>query len=253
MAVVAKPGGRRDAWLYADLLTALGKTYLSGELQRAKSHSLAYCSASLQAEDITDIVLIHGEWSRHQDLTAAGVLAEAIGVRLWVTVHGGITARPHEALASWAGETVAPSEFWRVWRQRPVPTRSDEEASGQPAVNRAFPKVPATDFLTFRADAQRTLRATEFAVVDRLYRSAFSAAREGLGRTEESVVHHVHAALASAPDGNARTVVLRAVQAAAFASGMLIEVDVGGVLRAIGQGDLLQLSDQDWQKVASAV
>ncbi len=101
--------------------------------------------------------------------------------------------------------------------------------------------------------AQRTLRATEFAVVDRLYRSAFSAAREGLGRTEESVAHDIHPALASAPDGNARTVVLRAVQAAAFANGMLIEVDVGGVLRAIGQGDLLQLIDQDWQKVASAV
>ncbi len=37
VAVVAKPRGRRDAWLYADLLTTLGKTYLSGELQRPRA------------------------------------------------------------------------------------------------------------------------------------------------------------------------------------------------------------------------
>lgn len=142
------------------------------------------------------------------------------------------------------------SRFWALWRERPVVAPAEGEPDGEGA--RACPPVPATDFLTFRADAQRSLTPCEFAEVDRLYRSAFTDSRAGLGRTEESVARHIHGALSSAGDANGRTVVLRAIQAAAFAAGMLIEVDVGAVFRAVASSRLLRLDNEDWQKVASA-
>lgn len=251
VVVVAKPGGRRDVWLYADILNRCGKDYLAAELQRAKSGALAYCMSWLVAEGITDLVLVHGEWSRHHDLTAAGLLAEATGIRLWVTTHGGIGDRSHEVLTAWAGAPLEPDGFWRMWRMlgqsRTIPHPEHSEEGGGP-----FPTVPATDFLTFRADAKRAMKQNYFEIVDRLYRSTFSAALEGLGRTEEEIARHLHGALAVSTDANARTVIIRAVQAAAFSEGLLVEVDLEGLLRAAGAAAVPTLTNDQWRKVASA-
>lgn len=248
VALVAKPGGRRDVWLYADILNALGKTYVAGEIQRARSGAMAFCMAWLVAEDIRDVVLVHGEWLRHQDITSVGLLSDACGIRLWVTVHGGIGDRSFDALAAWTERPVDAALFWPTWRQLYPPMG---KSAGTTTGVKRFPAVPTSDFLTFRADARRSLTPAQFAVADSLYRTAFAEA-DRLGTTEEAIARHLHAALTISTDLNARTVVIRAVQAAAFARGLFIEVDMNGLLRSAGTPAGLQLTDAQWRQIAGA-
>jgi hypothetical protein len=129
-------------------------------------------------------------------------------------------------MAAWAGEPLAAARFAELWRTRRLPRPTP--AGSTPT---SYPRVPRADFPTFRAACRDLLSPPDFALVDARYVAAFAQAQERLVQpTPDSVGAYLRTELGACASADELLVVLRAIQAALFRAGWLLQVALGSFL-----------------------
>ncbi len=217
------PGIRRSYELTWALLEAFGKRPDVSGAGREEDLNWELVAVWSLAHRIRHLVLVDAQWLPGFALSTVAGLAAVTGTELWLVAQHPLDDAYVEALGNWPTEVLPASALVGVLEAaRPAP----EEAE--------FPRVPADNYPTFRAEARRRLDKASFAVVDARYRTAYEAAKAWFGQRradgalidENSVVGLVRGELRSCSSAEEMLVAVRGIQAAAHRSGWLVSADL---------------------------
>ncbi len=242
------PKMRRRTQLCQDLLYALGQRDDVGGRLRDGERDWELLIAWLRGWPVRELVLLDAQWLPNAFLDDVAGLAATCGSRLWLVAQQPVEDTYPAGLRSWPTAEPLPRELVAI-----VKARRDELAATLPAPS--FPRVPATNFVSFRAEARRQLTAAEFALVDALYRDTYGEARtwlDGLDGDlgEEQVLTHLRPRLALLATADEMVTAVRATQAAAFRHGILLNAEpVQLFLTAERAGAAAITSPETWRRL----
>lgn len=234
VVVQARPGTRRDGWLAADVLAAMGKRRDVTGKGRNHDQDWALASIWLTAHSVGDIIVT--DLANLPDDVAEALLrlAAGAGATLWLVADHAIDEPLAQLLAQWPVTAVARPAFDAHWQER----TTDRGETPTSAAGDGWPDaVPDADFPVFRAEARRLLTADEFAAVDAAYTQAHAATGLWLASadvTEQTVAEHLRDLLTGCTTSAQMTTSLRAAQVAAFTAGWYVQADL---LRLLAAGD----------------
>lgn len=247
-----QPGTRRSAWVFTQVLDALGKVHQEHEHTRAVNDAEGFALAWLAVEGIDRMVVV--------DATLAGkqvrplvLAAVAMGIDVVLVADGEVSdyfAVHVSGLADGGAEQLTSDSVRELLAasSRPSPDRGSPP-SVEPGSETLGP-VPRSSFLTFRADMRRVLPAVQAATADALYRTEFSVAAGHDLAEAEVAAQALHRRLVTTTDPAEQTIMLRAFQAAAFRQGTHLIADLDKTLDAVAPAaQAANLTSGDWERV----
>ena len=205
----------------------------------------------LAAERITHLAIAGCESQHPDNIADCALLCEALDIDLWVIVEGPLPRRVAEVLEAWGARPTTHAEF-----SASFPERGPVQPCDTPLD--AFPVVPSSTVLTFRADARRTLSPSDFERVDAVYTEACAATTAYFcenrpGDDKKSIIRHLVDLLVRTRNADKQTTITRGVEAAAIRSNCFLSVDDRRLQRLL-QGCAAPeiLSDEQWRDLGSA-
>lgn len=226
VCVWVRPNTRRFGWLSRSILEALGKDLNASGQTRNDQEDEAYLTAWLAARDITDLVVVGAEALLERLLHDLAGLAYTVGLRLWLVADHHLPESVLTLADIWPTQAVTAVDFDSYWKDRSAAWPAEES----PAIPADIP-VPDADFPIFYSELERLLPEEEATLLRARYRAEFKAARqhfkatESSGVTEEVAAAYFRRRLADCPTKAEMVTTVRSIQAAAFMSGWLIQVD----------------------------
>lgn len=235
LGVLARPGMRRDGWLAADLLAALGCRDAMAGAGRAGEGDWDHVAAWLLTHQVRHLYVRHAWTLPLHVLDTLLALLERVPFTLWLVGDTRYTDRHADTLRPWTERTVTGEEF--LTHGDPVlKTGTAISAGGAASPEQALKwpdRVPDDDFTTFRAACRQLLDPAAFAVVDAHLRAHVPEA-EQRARTlpddaaarEVTVAAWLHEHWEQTESMAAFIVLVRAAQVGFFRAGWHLQVDL---------------------------
>ncbi|MCW2605419.1 MAG: hypothetical protein JWO60_112 [Frankiales bacterium] len=247
--VIGRPESRGTTSVALDLLGAVG---VRNDVVGKGKSSADYASLAvvwLAANRTRTVVVASPQPLTDDALDRLASLTTAAGTDLLLACDRGHAAATACRLAAWdaveAGwtETIAalpPAQAHEPHTENPDPVEWDRQ-----------PRLPRSDFTTFRDDCRRLLAPDDFEHVDRLYART---ARTVHSTPDEPTQEGVFDGLARALDGCATLddslTVLRATQAGLFKRGWFLGADIEKVVtRLTSEHRAVPLTDSQWRSL----
>lgn len=230
LTLSARPGIRHSGWLARDVLAALGKRFTVAASGRSADGDWQLIPVWLAAHRIDDLVVFG--INQLPPAVADDLIAytRSLGLRLWLIADGELPQRLTDTLAGWPIQTHTPSALTDSFPH--TPSLAEEEDDGWS--ERLEQQLPAADFPVFRAECRRLLDDRQFAVVDQRYRDAHTRTQRRLAELERleagALARLARELLDECVTTTEMTVALRALQAASFCAGYLVQVDLPSLL-----------------------
>ena len=235
LGVLARPGMRRDGWLAADLLAALGCRDGMAGAGRAGEGDWDHVTAWLLTHRVRHLYVRHAWTLPLHVLDTLLELLERVPCTLWLVGDTRYTDRLADALRPRTDRTVTGEEFLAQW-EPVIETRAADgyASSALPGLARCWPdRVPADDFTTFRAACRQLLDPASFALVDAHLRAHVPEAEErartlpdGAAAREVAVASWLHEHWEQTESMAAFIVLVRAAQVGFFRAGWHLQVDL---------------------------
>lgn len=258
LLIRGRAGGRRDVWLFTTILETLGKTVYTYEANRARANSQGLALAWVAALGVRHLIVVDGDVVGHKDLRSLCETATAVGCDVTISLDGPVKNAMWNTLAAWtthaapddADRPLTPAEYTTVIGPPPTPT---PPVAPTPLVG--LPDVPDVDFLTFRADARRTLAPEEFARVDDAFVDVLARTGRRRHTSAADVAVTIEDLLCETTDRNTQTVAFRAVQAALFLQDWYVKADVTNLLDHLAPvANLRNLHlDDGWERTTATM
>ncbi len=249
-ALLAPSPVRNLTGALADVIDAMGKDFApNAKITGRTMHLGSQLFVWLAAERIRHLAIAGCESEHPDNIADCALLCEALDIDLWVIVEGPLPRRVAEVLEAWGALPTTQVEFSVSFPER---------APVHDAPLDAFPVVPCSTVLTFRADARRTLPPSDFERVDAVYTEAFGATTvyfcEKLrDHDKKSIICHLVDLLVRTRNGDEQTTITRGVEAAAIRRNCFLSVDDTRLQRLLqGCAAPESLSDEQWRDLGSA-
>lgn len=240
----ARPSDRRGSALAQDFLRGLGKDLGTVGSGRNTREDYELCAAWARAMDCRRLTILDAQLVDPATLDIVrGCLPDSATLVVlldgttddlehWLT-RNGATVATHDDLAAVTQEVPA------------TPAR--------PSGDRAplLPDLPYADFTVFRAECRKALPPPEFRLIDARYTATFRRASAWLdGNAPVEIADLLYELLRPVGDPQLRVVILRAVQAAAFTRGYLVQVKLPRFLaEAAGDPGPAHLPEEVWRRL----
>ena len=174
VGVLAPPGMRRDSWLAADILAALGCRSDVKGARRPGEGDWEHVVVWLTTHQVRHLYIRHAWTLPLRILDVLLELLERTSVTLWLAGDTLFTDAHADTLRPWTADTMTGEDFLSRWEHltsAPVPATSpDSRASSWPD------RLPDDDFTTFRAACRNLLDPVAFEIVDARFRAGVAAA-----------------------------------------------------------------------------
>lgn len=241
---------RRIGRLAEHVLEAVG---ISGDVAgvgRNDTDDWQLAHLHLAHRNIRHLIVIDSHLLNSYELQHIIELTYATATDLWLVAYPDHVTDEHlKTLARWPATTEDPELFASRFLQDPAATPADKADSDLQV------RVPATTFLTFRADVRELLDTDEHAAVEERYLAAHRAASELAANDtldEDTVAAWLTRQLAQCATVEQMLTTVRATQAQLLVAGWYLQVDLDAFLGANQQPHTAATrSRETWRRVGA--